>query len=94
MKCVLCGTASIDAKIVQFPLSPEAREMLKRQLAISSNEAFTKIGVCRECLALPPAEQKKLADKAIEDERDEHRRDLIKETLNKSRNGNWTLPPR
>jgi hypothetical protein len=88
MKCVLCGATSIDAKIEQFPLSPEAREMLKRQLAINSDEAFTEIGVCRECSALAPAEQKKLADKAIEDELDEHRRDLIKETLYKNRNGN------
>jgi len=88
MKCVLCGETSIDTKIEQFPLSTEAREMLKRQLAINSDEAFGKIGICHECFALPPAEQKKLAEKAIRGESDEHRRDLIKETLNKSRNGN------
>ena len=88
MKCVLCGMTSTETKMEQFPLASEAREMLKRQLAIQSDEAFAKVGICSECLALPSAEQKKLADKAIEDEPDQHRRDLIKEKLDKSRNGN------
>ena len=88
VKCVLCGKTSIDAKIEQFPLSPEARQMLKRELGIDPDVALANHGVCRECLALPPTAQRKLADNAIENELDEHRRDLIRDTLNKSRNGN------
>jgi len=88
MNCVLCGKTSIDAKIEQFPLSPEARQMLKRELGIDPDVALPNHGVCRECLALPPTTQRKLADKAIENELDEHRCDRIRNTLNKSRNGN------
>jgi hypothetical protein len=62
--------------------------MLKSQLAIAPDEALANHGVCGQCLALPPAEQKKLADKAIENELEEHQRDLIKNTFNVSRNGN------
>jgi hypothetical protein len=83
MKCVLCGKTSIDAKVEQFPLSPEAREMLKRQLGINPDEALAKSGVCHGCLALPFAERNELAQKAIKNEQDEHRRDLIKDALKK-----------
>jgi hypothetical protein len=86
MKCALCGKTSIDTKIRQFPLSPEARAMLRRQFGINPDEAFVQTAVCRECLALPFAGRNKLAQKAIESEQDEHRRELLRETLNKSRN--------
>ena len=85
MKCSLCGETSIDTKIRQFPLSPEARAMLRRQFDIN-DEAFVQTAVCRECLALPFAERNKLAQKALRIEQDEHRRNLIKDSLYKSRN--------
>jgi hypothetical protein len=86
MKCALCGKTSIDTKIRQFPLSPEARAMLRRQFGINPDEAFVQTAVCRECLALPFAQRNELAQKAIESEQNEHRRDLIKDTLYRSRN--------
>ena len=86
MKCALCGKTSIDTKIRQFPLSPEARAMLRRQFGINPDEAFVETAVCRECLALPFAERNQLAQKAIESEQNEHRRELLRDTLNKSRN--------
>ena len=60
MKCALCGKTSIDTKIRQFPLSPEARAMLRRQFGINPDEAFVQTAVCRECLALPYAERNRL----------------------------------
>jgi hypothetical protein len=86
MKCSLCGKTSIDTKIRQFPLSPEARAMIRRQFGINPDEAFVETAVCRECLALPFAERNQLAQKAIESEQNEHRRELLRDTLNKSRN--------
>jgi hypothetical protein len=86
MKCALCGKTSIDTKIRQFPLSPEARAMLRRQFGINPDEAFVQTAVCRECLALPFAQRNELAQKAIESEQNEYRRDLIKDTLYRSRN--------
>jgi hypothetical protein len=86
MKCVLCGRTSIDVKIDQFPLSPEAREMLKRIFGINPDEVLANSGVCRLCLALPFAERNKLAEKAIKIEQDEHRRQAIQDTLKKNRN--------
>jgi len=86
MKCVLCCRTSIDIRIDQFPLSPEAREMLKRKFGINPDEALANSGVCRECLALPFTERNKLAEKAIKSELDEHRRQEIQDTLKKNRN--------
>ena len=79
MKCALCGKTSIDARIRQFPLSPEARAMLRRQFDII-DEAFVQTAVCRECMALPLAERNKLAQEAIKIETDEHRRELLEDT--------------
>lgn len=84
MKCVLCGKTSIEVKINLFPLSPEARKMLLKQFGIDPDEALASHGVCRECLALPVGERKKLAEKAIKDEQDEYRRELIKDALKKN----------
>ena len=86
MKCVLCGKTSIEVKIDLFPLSPEARKMLLKQFGIDPDEALASHGVCRECLALPVDERKKLAEKAIKDEHEEYRRELIKDALNRNRN--------
>ncbi len=86
MKCVLCGKTSIQVKIDQFPLSPEARKMLQKQFGIDPDAALASHGVCHECLALPLGERKRLAEKAITDEQDEYRRELIKDALNKNRN--------
>lgn len=86
MKCSLCGETSIDTKIRQFPLSPEARAMLRRQFGINHDEAFVQTAVCRECLALPLAERNELAQKAFESAQNEHRRELLRDTLNKCRN--------
>ena len=86
MKCVLCCRTSIEVKIDQFPLSPEARVMLKRKFGINPDEALANIGVCHECLALPFAERNKLAERAIKSEQDEHRRQVIQDTLKKNRN--------
>jgi len=60
--------------------------MIRRQFGINPDEAFVQTAVCRECLALPSAELNKLAQKAIESEQNEHRRELLRDTLNKSRN--------
>jgi hypothetical protein len=86
VKCALCSKTSIDTKIRQFPLSPEARAMLRRQFGINTDEAFVQTAVCSECLALPFPERNKLAEKAIESEQDEHRRELLRDTPSKSRN--------
>ncbi len=86
MKCVLCGRTSIEVKIDLFPLSPEARKMLQKQFGIDPDAALASHGVCRECLALPVGERRKLAEKAIKDEQDEYRRELIKDLLKKNRN--------
>jgi hypothetical protein len=55
--------------------------MLLKQFGIDPNQALASHGVCRECLALPVGERKKLAEKAIKEEQDEYRRDLTKDTL-------------
>ncbi len=86
MKCVLCGRTSIEVKIDLFPLSPEARKMLQKQFGIDPDAALASHGVCRECLALSFGERRKLAEKAIKDEQDEYRRELIKDVLKKHRN--------
>ncbi len=88
MKCVLCGQRSpIEAKIDQFPLSERARKMLARQLAIDiADHALLENGVCRQCLALPFAERMRLAESAIEKERDEDFRGLIRHALLKGEN--------
>ena len=86
MKCVLCGKTSIEIEIERFPLRPEARKMLLKQFGINPDEALASYGACRECLALPVGERKELAEKAIKDEQDEHRRELIEDWLNKYRN--------
>jgi hypothetical protein len=84
MNCVLCGMTSIDVKIDQFPLSPEARKMLRRKLAINPDEALAENGICRECLALPFDERNKLAEKAIKSAPDENRRAAIQSALKKT----------
>jgi hypothetical protein len=84
MRCVLCGNTSIEVKINLFPLSPEARKMLLKQFGIDPDEALVSRGLCRECLALPVVDRKKLADKAIKDEQDEYRRELIIDVLNEN----------
>jgi hypothetical protein len=81
MKCILCNKTSIEVKIDLFPLSPEARKMLLKQFGINPDHALTMNGVCSECLALPLVRRKKLAEIAIEGERDEFRRALIGDTL-------------
>lgn len=86
MNCVLCGKTSIDVKIDQFPLSPEARKMLKSKFGINPDEALAEHRVCRECLALPFAERNKLAKKVLQNEQDERRRELIQDALKKNRN--------
>ncbi len=86
MKCVLCGKTSIEVKIDPFPLSLEARRMLQKQFGIDPDAALASHGVCRECLALPVGERRRLAEQAIKEEKDEYRRELIKDLLN--RNGN------
>ena len=86
MNCVLCGKTSIDVKIDQFPLSPEARRMLKSKFGINPDEALAEHGVCHECMALPLAERSELALKVIQNEQDERRRELIQDALKK--NGN------
>ena len=79
MNCVLCGKTSIQVDIDRFPFSPEARKMLQKRFGI---EPDSTLAVCRECAALPG----NLAEKAIGRERDECRRDLIREALKNSRN--------
>ena len=53
--------------------------MLQKRFGI---EPDSTLAVCRECAALPG----NLAEKAIGRERDERRRDLIREALKNSRN--------
>jgi len=81
MKCVLCGGTSREVKIDQFPLSPGAREMLKRHFGIDPDEALSIHGVCRACLNLPVAQRNKLALSALKDEQHRHRRALIKDAI-------------
>jgi len=83
MKCVLCGMTSIDVKIDQFPLSPEARDMLRRKFGINPDEALAENGVCRQCLALPPNQRNKLAEKATKSAQDEYWREAIQDALKK-----------
>jgi len=65
------------------------RNTLRKKLkehGIDPDAALASHGVCHECLALPVGERKSLAEKAITDEQDEYRRELIKDALNKNRN--------
>jgi hypothetical protein len=82
MKCVLCCEKSADAEIEQFPLSPDAREALRKQYGLDPDEDLAGRGICAKCLALP----RELAEKAIKDEENELRRYLMKEVLNMNRN--------
>jgi hypothetical protein len=79
MNCFLCGKTSIQAKIDRVPFSSATRKMLEKRFGIEPDEA---LAVCRECAALPG----NLAEEALESERDEHRRDLIREALENGRN--------
>jgi hypothetical protein len=81
MNCVLCGGTSREIKLDQFPLSPGAREMLKRQFGLNPDEASSIDGICRACLNLPVAERDKLGLSALKDEQDGHRRALIRDAL-------------
>ncbi len=85
MTCVLCGRTLREAKIDQFPLSAEAREMLRRHFGIDPNQALLVHGVCRPCLNLPAAERNELALSSLKDEPDMRRRDLILDALKKNR---------
>jgi len=61
--------------------------MLEKQIpGVKPDETLANNGVCGECMALPFTERKKLADKAIKGELDEHRRDLMKDALKKREN--------
>jgi hypothetical protein len=85
MTCVLCGKTSI--KIERFTISPEARKMLDTRFpGMNHDEVSANNGVCGDCLALPLAERRKLADKVIRDDLDEYRRDLMKDALKKREN--------
>ncbi len=86
MNCVLCGITSIDVKIDQFPLSPEARKMLRRKFSVSPDEALAENEVCPACLALPFDQRNKLAEKAIKSAPDENRRSAIQTALKKTGN--------
>ncbi len=82
MKCVLCGEKSADAEIHQFPLSPDAREALRKHYGLDPDQDLASSGICAKCLVLP----RELAEKAIKDEENELRRHLMKEALNMNRN--------
>jgi len=85
MTCVLCGETSI--KIERFTIGPEARKMLEKRFpGMNHDEVLANTGVCGDCLALPLAERRKLADKVITDELDEYRCDLMKDALKKREN--------
>lgn len=56
---------SIEVKLDQFPLSPEARNMLRRKFGVNPDEALAENEICRECLVLPLDERNRLAEKAI-----------------------------
>jgi hypothetical protein len=85
MECVLCGKTSIDME--RFTISPEARKRLEQQFpGMNHDEVLANNGVCCDCLALPLAERRKLADKVIRDELNEYRRDLMKGALKKREN--------
>jgi hypothetical protein len=60
--------------------------MLQKHFDIDRDEALASHGFCRECLAHSVGERKKLAEKAIKEEQAEYRRELIKDSLNQSRN--------
>jgi hypothetical protein len=62
--------------------------MFERQFpGKSPDEVLSNNGVCSECLTLPVAARKKLADKVVEEEDlDDHRRDLMRERLKKHKN--------
>lgn len=83
MECVLCRKTSTEVAIEPLSLGTEARRMLQKQFGIDPDEVFANEAICRECLALPFGERKKMAVKAIKDGRDEQRRDLIKELKNR-----------
>jgi hypothetical protein len=88
MKCLLCGQKSpIEAKMDQFPLSERVRKMLEREFGIGNpDRGMLDNGVCRECLALPPADRNKLAASALKIQKDEELRDLIKRAFQKMGN--------
>jgi hypothetical protein len=94
MKCILCGRTSIETKIDSFPLNPEARGMRSRQSGIDADDFMASHDICPVCRALPVGERERLTALAIEEEReeyrrelnDEYRRELIEEALNKFRN--------
>lgn len=79
MECVLCRKTSTEVAIDPLLLGTEARRMLQKQFGIEPEEVFANEAICRECLALPFGERKRLAVKAIKSGRDEQRRDLIRE---------------
>ncbi len=83
MECVLCRKTSTEVAIDPFLLGSEARRMLQKQFGIDPDAVFADEAICRECLALPFGERKKLAAKAIINSRDEHRRDLVRDLKNR-----------
>ena len=87
MKCVLCGETSIGME--RLSLSPVARKILEKRFpGLNHDEALASYGICGKCLALPPIERRKLADRVIRHELDEHRRDSLKNALKKRNNRN------
>jgi hypothetical protein len=79
MECVLCRKTSTEVVIDPLSLGSEARRLLQKQFGIDLDEAFAREAFCRECLALPFGERKKMAAKAIKSSRDEYRRSLMKD---------------
>jgi hypothetical protein len=64
-RCILCnGQAGEDSK--SFSLSPEADELLKREMPGVDYKAFlSQNPICAKCQALPRADRQRLVQKAI-----------------------------
>jgi len=56
MTCIVCGKTLADVE--QFPLSPEARKMLKKRLGIDREKPSASSRVCSECSDQSPTKAK------------------------------------
>ncbi len=85
MKCLLCEKESKGMPHAR--VTPDARKWHDQHFpGMNLDEVLAKTGICEDCIALPPAERKKLAKKAIDHEKNEYRRELMEDAVKKRRN--------
>jgi hypothetical protein len=83
-RCVLCDNPVPEGG-KQFTMTPEARAQFERtNPGVDPNASLAKNVLCPACEALPLAERKKLAEKAVERELGAYKTGLVRDMAKKN----------